>query len=331
MKNFVLVVILAFLATLLMGMILIPWLKKLKFRQTEREDGPKSHLSKTGTPVMGGFLFLIPLIAISLILTRGNRDFVFFAVLSTIGFGLIGFLDDYIGVAKRRSLGLRAYQKIIGQLVLSVVMAYYAYTNEYIGSSVILPFVDKEWDLGIFYIPVTVFIIIGTVNSVNLTDGLDGLCSGVTLIVSATLNIILISVCQMAQSQNVAYLAENYGELLVFSAALTGGCLGFLRYNTHSAQIFMGDTGSLALGGAVAALSVLLRIPLWLPVIGGIYMVEALSDIIQVVSFKLRGKRVFKMAPLHHHFELSGMPETRVVAMFMIATVILCLIALMSL
>ncbi len=331
MKNFVLVVILAFLATLLMGMILIPWLKKLKFRQTEREDGPKSHLSKTGTPVMGGFLFLIPLIAISLILTRGNRDFVFFAVLSTIGFGLIGFLDDYIGVAKRRSLGLRAYQKIIGQLVLSVVMAYYAYTNEYIGSSVILPFVDKEWDLGIFYIPVTVFIIIGTVNSVNLTDGLDGLCSGVTLIVSATLNIILISVCQMAQSQNVAYLAENYGELLVFSAALTGGCLGFLRYNTHPAQIFMGDTGSLALGGAVAALSVLLRIPLWLPVIGGIYMVEALSDIIQVVSFKLRGKRVFKMAPLHHHFELSGMPETRVVAMFMIATVILCLIALMSL
>ena len=331
MKYFAMVVILAFLATLLMGMILIPWLKKLKFRQTEREDGPKSHLSKTGTPVMGGFLFLIPLIAISLILTRGNRDFVFFAVLSTIGFGLIGFLDDYIGVAKRRSLGLRAYQKIIGQLVLSVVMAYYAYTNEYIGSSVILPFVDKEWDLGIFYIPVTVFIIIGTVNSVNLTDGLDGLCSGVTLIVSATLNIILISVCQMAQSQNVAYLAENYGELLVFSAALTGGCLGFLRYNTHPAQIFMGDTGSLALGGAVAALSVLLRIPLWLPIIGGIYMVEALSDIIQVVSFKLRGKRVFKMAPLHHHFELSGMPETRVVAMFMIATVILCLIALMSL
>ena len=331
MKYFAMVVILAFLATLLMGILLIPWLKKLKFRQTEREDGPKSHLSKTGTPVMGGFLFLIPLIAISLILTRGNRDFVFFAVLSTIGFGLIGFLDDYIGVAKRRSLGLRAYQKIIGQLVLSVVMAYYAYTNEYIGSSVILPFVDKEWDLGIFYIPVTVFIIIGTVNSVNLTDGLDGLCSGVTLIVSATLNIILISVCQMAQSQNVAYLAENYGELLVFSAALTGGCLGFLRYNTHPAQIFMGDTGSLALGGAVAALSVLLRIPLWLPVIGGIYMVEALSDIIQVVSFKLRGKRVFKMAPLHHHFELSGMPETRVVAMFMIATVILCLIALMSL
>ena len=331
MKYFAMVVILAFIATLLMGMLLIPWLKKLKFRQTVREDGPKSHLSKTGTPTMGGLLFLIPLIVISLILTRGNRAFVLFAVLSTAGFGLIGFLDDYIGIAKGRSLGLRAYQKIIGQLILAVALAYYAYTNEYIGSSVILPFVGKEWDLGIFYIPVTVFIIIGTVNSVNLTDGLDGLCSGVTLIVSATLNIILFSVCQMAQSQHIAYLAENCGELLIFSAALTGSCLGFLRYNTHPAQVFMGDTGSLALGGAVAALSVLLRIPLWLPVIGGIYMVEALSDIIQVVSFKLRGKRVFKMAPLHHHFELSGMPETRVVALFMIATVILCLVALMSL
>mgnify|MGYP000907433571 FL=1 len=330
MRYFATVVLLAFLATLLMGILLIPWLRKLRIGQTEREDGPKSHLSKTGTPIMGGILFLIPLIGISLILPKGNRDFVLAAVLSTAGFGLIGFLDDYIKAVKKRSLGLHAYQKIIGQLVLSVALAYFAYTNEYIGSRLIIPFTGAEWDPGVFYIPIAVFIIVGTVNSVNLTDGVDGLCSGVTLIVSATFSIILYAVCQMVREQQLTYLADNYENLLVFSAALTGVCLGFLRYNSHPAQVFMGDTGSFGLGGAVAAISILLRIPLWLPIIGGVYMAESVSDIIQVVSFKLRGKRVFKMAPLHHHFELSGMPETKVVALFMIATAILCLFALMS-
>ena len=330
MKYFASIVIISFLTTLLMGILLIPWLRRLKLGQTVRDDGPKSHLSKSGTPTMGGILFLVPLIAISLALPKGNQDFVLAAVLATIGFGLIGFVDDYIKVVKKRSLGLRAYQKIISQLVVAVALAVYAYNNEFIGSSVVIPFVGTEWDLGILYIPAAVFIIISTVNSFNLTDGLDGLCSGITLIVSATLSIIITAAWRLADRQGMTWLAQNYQNLIIFSAALTGGCLGFLRYNSHPAQVFMGDTGSLGLGGAVAALSILLRIPLWLPIFGGVYMAESISVILQVGSFKLRGKRVFKMAPLHHHFELTGMPETRVVAMFMIAAAILCLFTLLS-
>jgi phospho-N-acetylmuramoyl-pentapeptide-transferase len=330
MRQFALTIIIAFLTTLLMGNLLIPWLRRLKFGQVVRDDGPKTHMSKTGTPTMGGILFLVPLIVLSLLLSGENRQFLIAAVLSTAGFGLIGFIDDYIKVVKKRSLGLRAYQKIIGQLVAAVALAYYAYTNPDIGSSVIVPFIGLEWDLGIFYIPIAVFIIVGVVNSVNLTDGLDGLCSGVTLIVSATLSLILAAASIFVEQQELIELAAKYKELLTFSAALTGAMLGFLRYNTHPAQVFMGDTGSLGLGGAVSAVSILLRIPLWLPIIGGIYMAEAISVILQVGSFKLRGKRVFKMAPLHHHFELLGMPETRVVSMFMIATAILCTLALIS-
>ncbi|HHY82700.1 MAG TPA: phospho-N-acetylmuramoyl-pentapeptide-transferase [Clostridiales bacterium] len=330
MRYYATVVILAFLSTLLMGILLIPWLRRLKLGQTVRDDGPKTHLSKSGTPQMGGIIFLIPLILISLLLPKGNREYVMVAAITTAAFGIIGFIDDYIKVVKKRSLGLRGYQKIISQLVVAVGLAFYAYNNEYIGSSMIIPFLGTEWDLGIFYIPVAVFIIIGTVNSVNLTDGLDGLCSGVTLIVSATLSIIITSAWQMADEQGLSWLADNYQDLIVFSAALTGVCLGFLRYNAYPAQVFMGDTGAFGLGGAVSALSILLRIPLWLPIIGGVYMAESISDIIQVASFKLRGKRVFKMAPLHHHFELLGMPETKVVSMFMIATAVLCLFALLS-
>lgn len=323
-------VMIAFLATLAMGMIFIPFLKKLKFGQNVRLDGPKSHLVKTGTPTMGGIIFLVPLIIVALFFSKGNMDFVLVAILATIGFGLIGFIDDYIKVVMKRSLGLRAYQKIIGQIGIAVAIAYYAYSHEYIGSSMIIPFTGTELDLGIFYIPVAVFIIVGTVNSVNLTDGLDGLAAGVTLIVSATLCIIVSFAAVLATEKGLGYLAGNYENLIVFSAALTGVCLGFLRYNSHPAQVFMGDTGSLGLGGAISVLSILLRLPLWLPLIGGVYMAETMSVILQVASFKLRGKRIFKMSPLHHHFELSGMAETRVVAMFMIATIVLCLFSLMS-
>ena len=329
MRSYAFIVIISFLATLLLGIILIPWLKKLKFGQTVRDDGPKTHLKKTGTPTMGGIIFIIPLILVSLLQTRGSGEYVIVAVLSTLGFALIGFVDDYIKVVRKRSLGLRAYQKIISQLVIAVALAFYAYLNPYIGSSVIVPFIGAEWDLGVFYIPIAVFIIIGTVNSVNLTDGLDGLCSGVTLIITATLSIILTFAAKQASAESLGWVAENYQDLMMFAAALTGALLGFLRYNTYPAQLFMGDTGSLGLGGAISALSILLRIPLWIPIFGGIYMAEAVSVILQVGSFKLRGKRIFKMAPLHHHFELKGMPETKVVSMFMIATVFLCLVTLL--
>ena len=180
------------------------------------------------------------------------------------------------------------------------------------------------------YIPAMTFIIIGTVNSVNFTDGLDGLASGVTLIVAATLSIIAGALASIMREEGMEYIAANYGNLMTFAGAVAGGCLGFIRFNAHPAQVFMGDTGSMGLGGAVASLSVLLRVPLLLPIIGGIYMAETLSVIIQVISFKLTGKRVFRMSPLHHHFELSGMGETKVVTMFMIATTLLCLIGLLS-
>ena len=319
-----------FMLTLIMGTIFIPLLKRLRFGQNVRDDGPKSHLAKTGTPTMGGIIFLIPVIVTTLIIAGGELSFTIVALLSTLGFGLIGFIDDYINVVMKRSLGLRAYQKIIGQTAIATAIAYYAYVNPNIGSSIIIPFFGGEWDLGVLYIPITIFIIVGIVNSVNLTDGLDGLATGVTLVVSVTLTIIASFVAIAMEKTGIGYLAENYYNLVVFAAALTGGCLGFLRYNTHPAKVFMGDTGSLGLGGAIAAMTVLLRIPLWLPIIGGVYMAEALSVIIQVVSYKLTGKRVFRMSPLHHHFELSGMPETKVVAMFMTATVVLCLFALMS-
>ncbi len=330
MRFIAMATLVSFIVTLILGFLLIPILRRLKFGQSIREDGPKSHLRKAGTPTMGGLIFLIPLVIVSLFLSKRPFGLVWAAVWVTGGFAAIGFMDDYIKVVMKRSLGLRAYQKIIGQVAIAVILSYFAYTNEYIGSSVIIPFTGLSWDLGIFYIPIATFIIVGTVNSVNLTDGLDGLATGVSLIVAATLSIMIAHMAAAMHHSGLVDLGTQYDNMLIFSAVLTGACLGFLRFNAHPAKVFMGDTGSLGLGGAIAAVSILLRLPLILPLIGGVYMAESLSVILQVSSFKLRGKRIFKMSPLHHHFELTGMPETKVVVMFMIVTAVLCLIGLMS-
>lgn len=322
--------IISLLLTLIAGKLFIPMLRRLKLGQHVRDDGPKTHLKKAGTPTMGGIILLIPLCITSLLLAENSLDFVVVAVLVTIGFGIIGFLDDYIKIGMARSMGLRAYQKIIGQIVVAVIFAIYAYRHPDIGSSIYIPFTDREWNLGVWYIPFIVFVMIGTVNSTNLTDGLDGLASGVTLIVASTFCIIAAFASLKIHDEGLAYVSANYQNLAVFASALAGACLGFLRYNAYPAQVFMGDTGSLGIGGAIVALAVLLKMPLFLPIIGGIYMVESISVILQVTSFKLTGKRIFKMSPLHHHFELKGMPETRVVTMFMIITVFLCLIGLLS-
>jgi len=321
-------VIISFVLTLVLGVITIPMLKRLKLGQNIRDDGPKSHMKKAGTPTMGGIFFTIPIAVVALLLSRENLDYVVAAVLVMLGFGLIGFIDDFIKVYMKRSLGLKAYQKILGQIGIAVIFSYYVYNN--IGSSVYIPFFGDEWDLGVWYIPIMSFIIIGTVNSVNLNDGLDGLAAGDTLIVSVTMSIIASYASVKANDEGLAYLAVNYRNLMIFSGAMAGACLGFLRFNAYPARVFMGDTGAMALGGAVVSIMVLMKLPLLLPVIGGIYMVESLSVILQVISFKTRGKRIFRMSPIHHHFELGGMPETRVVAMFMIATSILCLLALLA-
>ncbi|WP_132995737.1 phospho-N-acetylmuramoyl-pentapeptide-transferase [Sporanaerobacter acetigenes] len=308
--------VISFAITIILGPILIPLLRKLKIGQNVREEGPKTHLKKSGTPTMGGVIMLIALIITTFTSGMMNRD-MYVLLLSTLGFGLIGFIDDYIKVAKKRSLGLKPYQKLIGQIILATVLAVYQSHTSVLGTKILIPFAaNKYLDLGAFYVPFIAFVVVGTVNSVNLTDGLDGLASGVTLIVLSFFGLV----------------ALNWGmtSTSIFAAAMAGACLGFLVYNSYPARVFMGDTGSLALGGAVSALAILLNLPLVIPIAGGIYFIEALSVIIQVVSYKLTGKRVFLMAPLHHHFEQKGWPETRVVAVFWIATVILCLIGIVS-
>jgi len=312
------VVVIAFIITLVSGPIVIPMLKKLNIGQNVRDDGPKSHLTtKSGTPTMGGIIIIFSLVITALTSGLLNRD-MYVLVLSTIGFGLIGFIDDYLKIKNKRSLGLKAYQKLIGQVVLAVILAIYQSNTSMLGTKVIIPFFENKYlDLGMLYVPFIAFVVVGTVNSVNLTDGLDGLASGVTLIVSSFFGLV----------------ALNWGmdSISIFSAALTGACLGFLVHNAYPAKIFMGDTGSLALGGAISAIAILLNLPLIIPIVGGIYFAEALSVIIQVISFKLTGKRVFLMSPLHHHFELKGWKETKVVVVFWSITVVLSLIGVISL
>lgn len=310
-------IIIAFLITLIIGPTIINLLKNNGIGQSIREDGPQSHLSKSGTPTMGGIIIFIGLVITvftSGYLTREMNVL----ILATFGFGLIGFIDDFIIVGMKRNLGLRAYQKLIGQILFAVILAVYQWNTSTLGTKVIIPFMDKGYlDLGIFYIPFIVFVVVGTVNSVNLTDGLDGLASGVTLIVLSFFGFIAFK--------------WGMGSISIFSIALAGACLGFLFHNAYPAKIFMGDTGSMALGGAVAAIAVILNLPLVLPIVGGIYFLETLSVIIQVLWFKLTGKRVFLMSPLHHHFEHKGWKETTVVIVFYIVTVIFCLIGVISL
>lgn len=310
-------IIISFVITLILGPIIIPMLKKFKIGQNVRDDGPKSHLVKSGTPTMGGIIMLAALLITTLTSGMLNSD-MYILLISTFGFGLIGFIDDYMKIKNKRSLGLKPYQKLIGQIILAVLLAIYQSNTSMLGTKIIVPFLSNKYlDLGIAYVPFIAFVVVGTVNSVNLTDGLDGLATGVTLIVLSFFGLIALN--------------WGFGSISVFSAALAGACIGFLIYNAYPAKVFMGDTGSLALGGAVSAIAILLNLPLIIPIAGGIYFAEAVSVIIQVTSYKLTGKRVFLMAPLHHHFEQKGWNETRVVIVFWSITVILCLIGVASL
>jgi len=318
--------LLSFALALCTGFVSIPMLTRLKFGQRVRNDGPKTHIKKTGTPTMGGVIFLIPLIIVSLIFSAGDWGFIPTAVLVTLGFALIGFADDLLKVVLKRSLGLKAKYKLIGQISLAVIFAFYAYTHPDIGSQIVLPFVQFEWDLGIWYVPFVAFVVVATTNSVNLTDGLDGLAAGVSFVVAVTFAVLASIYAYLAEQGNLNHMVLNNEGVAIFSTALAGAVLGFLRYNFFPAKVFMGDTGSMGLGGAIVAIAVLLRLPLFLPVMGGIYMLETLSVIVQVIYFKFTGKRILRMSPLHHHFELSGMSENKVVASFTFASVILCLI-----
>ncbi len=305
----------SFLITLILGPLLIPLLKKLKVGQSIREEGPKSHYKKSGTPTMGGIIIVIALLLTVLTSGMMNKN-ISILILATLGFGLIGFIDDFIKVVLKRSLGLRAYQKLIGQIILAVILAVYQSRVSVIGTELIVPFLNTNIDLGVLYVPFVAFVVVAVVNSANLTDGLDGLASGVTLIILSFFSLVALNM----QMPSVA----------MFAAALGGACLGFLRFNSYPAKVFMGDTGSMALGGAVAGIAVLLNLSLIVPIVCGIYFAEAISVIIQVISFKLFGKRVFLMSPLHHHFEYKGWKETKIVVVFWSITLVLCLIGIYS-
>ena len=306
--------IIAFIACVVLGAFVIP--KLHNFGQNVRDDGPKSHLKKQGTPSMGG-IFMIGAFAIAtLFFVKDNPDAIV-VLLITVGYGLVGFLDDYIKVVKKRSLGLRAWQKVVFQLIVTILFAIYLLKMNDFGTEIYVPFTKGFYiDLGWLYVPFLFFVMVGTVNSVNLTDGLDGLASGVTVLVATYFVFI-------------AY-AVNKGLIPVCGAAI-GVLLGFLVFNSYPAKVFMGDTGSLALGGFVASVAILTKMPIMLVIVGFVYVCESLSVMIQVGYFKLTGgKRIFKMAPIHHHFELSGLQGIKVVELFTIATAVLCLLGFVA-
>ena len=310
-------VLISFALSAILGPIMIPLLRKIKAGQMVRDDGPKTHLTKSGTPTMGGLFILAAILMTSLLYIKDFPKII--PILFTVlGFGLIGFCDDYIKVVLKRSLGLRAWQKMLGQLIVTGIFAYYLVYVLDIPMTMRIPFTNGSFlDFGFLNIPVLFFIVIGCVNGTNFTDGLDGLLGSVTVMVATFFAVISIGM--------------DLG-ITPIACAVAGALLGFLLFNVHPASVFMGDTGSLALGGFVAASAYITQMQLFLPIIGLVYVMEVLSVIIQVGYFKISGgKRVFKMAPIHHHFELSGWKETKVVAVFAIVTALLCIVALMGL
>ncbi|EOS74735.1 phospho-N-acetylmuramoyl-pentapeptide-transferase [Lachnospiraceae bacterium 10-1] len=310
-------ILISFGLSVILGPLIIPLLKRLKVGQTVREDGPSTHLKKSGTPTMGGILIMIS-VAVTSILYAGEYPQIVPILFLTLGFGLIGLLDDYLKVVLRRSMGLRAWQKMLLQLIVTGIFTYYLYHAKGVSLVMKIPFLNGYFlNMGKLTIPFLFVVVIGTVNGTNFTDGLDGLVSSVTIMVSTFFT--------------VAAIGTGVG-IAPITCAVTGALLGFLLFNVHPASVFMGDTGSLALGGFVVSCAYMMQLPLFLPIIGFIYVIEVLSVIIQVVYYKLSGgKRVFKMAPLHHHFELCGWKETKVVAVFSIITAALCLLALLAL
>ena len=308
-------ILVACVITTILGPVFIPVLRRIKAGQSIREDGPKAHQTKAGTPTMGGLMIILAVVitCISMTIRQGVGSEMGILLVSFVLCGLIGFCDDFIKVVKKRNLGLTALQKLIFQIVIAVILAVYQSKVSSFGTSIYVPVVKEYIDLGWFYIPFVAFVLVAMVNAVNLTDGLDGLAGGCTAITALFLAI---------TGAGIGYTSSS-----IFSAAIAGACFGFLLFNRYPAKVFMGDTGSLALGGALAAAAVMMNIELSRPVAGGIFVAEVVSDIIQVVSFKTRGKRIFRMAPLHHHFELGGWKETKVVIVFWTITLLLCILS----
>ncbi len=316
-ESMILPIIISFAISVLLGPVIIPILRRLKFGQTERDDGPQSHLKKNGTPTMGGLIILSAIVVTSLFYVK-DYPRIIPILFVTVGFGVIGFLDDYIKIILRRSEGLTPGQKMLGQILVTAVFAFYYYNATGGEMAMLIPFYPgHSLHLGWLAIPVLFLAIIGTVNGVNFTDGLDGLASSVTVLVA-----VFFTVVAMGTKSGIEPI----------TCAVVGSLMGFLLFNVYPASVFMGDTGSLALGGFVASAAYMMEMPIFILIVGMIYWIEILSVMIQVTYFKkTKGKRFFRMAPIHHHFELGGWSETRVVAVFSIFTAIMCLIGLLAL
>ncbi len=323
----------AVLICLLIGPAYIRWLQKLQMGQVIREVGPKSHLSKKGTPTMGGGLILIGITISTLLWADLTNKNIWICLVSTLLFGLVGFIDDYLKVVKKNSDGISSKQKLLGQIIVSGLACYAIYQIGETPPVLKFPFF-KVWeiDLGAFFIPFAIFVIVGCSNAVNLTDGLDGLAVGPIITTSATL--LILAYCaghvRISEYLQIPHI-PNAGELAIFCASIAASCLGFLWFNTYPAQVFMGDVGSLALGGALGIVAVITKNEILLALCGGIFVLEALSVMAQVTSFKMTGKRVFRMAPIHHHFELKGWAEPKVIVRFWIISILLALVTLSTL
>ncbi len=321
MVSLLMIVTIAFIVAAISGLFLIPFLHKVKFGQEIREEGPSWHKKKSGTPTMGGFIFIVATIIgviVGIFATSIGEYFediqsILAILVAALGFGAIGFLDDYIKVILKRNLGLRAGQKFALQFLVALIFAVWLSVSGLVDTEVAIPFTDFTVELGYFiYIPFVILVMLAAVNSVNLTDGLDGLAGFITLFVALFYMI----------SSNI----KGVSVVSVFAASLTGGILGFLIYNKYPARVFMGDTGSLFLGGAVSAMAIFMKNPLVLLIVGFLYVAEALSVIIQVTYFKKTGKRIFKMSPIHHHFEMCGWSEKKIVVVFSAVTIMLCIL-----
>ncbi len=312
----VLPVIISFGVCVVLCPLLIPFLKKLKFGQYIRQEGPESHQKKSGTPTMGGIVIVLSISITSLFYIKEYKEIIP-VLFATIGFGIIGFIDDYIKVVMKRSLGLKAWQKMLGQILVTAILGYYLVNSMEDVTLMLIPFSGGKFvDVSYLFLPMLFIVVLGTVNGSNFTDGLDGLESSVTVLIATFFTVVAIGM--------------NSG-ISPITGAVAGSLLAFLLYNVYPAKVFMGDTGSLALGGFVAASAYVMKMPLFILMVGAIYLVEVISVMLQVGYFKLTGgKRLFRMAPIHHHFELMGWSETRVVAVFSIVTTILCLIALIG-
>ncbi|MFC4387312.1 phospho-N-acetylmuramoyl-pentapeptide-transferase [Gracilibacillus marinus] len=317
--TFLITIAIAFLITVLLSPIFIPFLKRLKFGQSIREEGPKSHQKKSGTPTMGGLMIIVSIVITSAIVIAkvngGVLNYEFWLLmLVLIGFGLLGFLDDFIKVVMKRNLGLNSKQKLLGQIIISIIF-YIVLKNQQFDTSITVPGTDFSLELGWFYAVFIIVMLVGASNAVNLTDGLDGLLAGTAAVAFGAFAIL-------------AWYSTQSLSITLFALSVVGALLGFLVFNAHPAKVFMGDTGSLALGGVIAAISILLKMEILLIIIGGVFVIETLSVIIQVISFKTTRKRVFLMSPLHHHYELKGWSEWRVVTTFWLVGILFAILGI---